>query len=214
MANDKILVLEAPWSEDIEDTQATRDIYASAETLLRTGNKPVRMIHRPLIAATYTGDIERFVGLECNQRGFNLIVLSAHGKITRDKKRRRRVARRRLTAFDGDIDLNQGVQCLRGRLSRSIIVLDSCELGESLGNFRKRSGAFAVVGFAKEVDWVDSSMFVLVMLFKLHEQGVFRLKRAMSSTEVTLSHPESVIIDMIEGPYASLAKSLGVKTAF
>ena len=61
MANDKILVLEAPWSEDIEDTQATRDIYASAETLLRTGNKPVRMIHRPLIATTYTGDIERFV---------------------------------------------------------------------------------------------------------------------------------------------------------
>ena len=31
MANEEVLILESPWSEDIEDTQATRDIYASAE---------------------------------------------------------------------------------------------------------------------------------------------------------------------------------------
>ena len=207
MANEKILVLEAPWSDEIEDTQATRDIYASAETLLRTGTKPVRMIHRPLIGTTYVHDIEQFVGLDCNRRGFNLIILSAHGEVTRDEKGRRRVTRRRLTAFDGDIDLNQGIKSLGNRLSRSIIVLDSCELGESLADFRRRSKALGVVGFGEEVDWVDSSLFVLALLFKLHEEGVFNRQRISSIAQ-------RAITDMIKGPYNSIANSLDVQTTF
>ena len=51
MATEKVLTLEAPWSDGIEDTQATQDIYASAETLLRIGSEPVRIIHRPLISS-------------------------------------------------------------------------------------------------------------------------------------------------------------------
>ena len=207
MANEKILVLEAPWSDDIEDTQATHDIYASAETLLRTGAEPVRMIHRPLIAATYAIDIERFLKLKCNRRGINLIVLSAHGNITRDKWGRRKVTRRHLTAFDGEIDLNDDIKHLRSRLSRSIIILDSCELGESIGAFHRRSKALGVVGFGQQVDWVDSSLFVLAMLFKLHEENVFNLKKKSPRAQ-------KVITDMIRGTYKSVADSLHVKKAF
>ena len=83
MANEKVLILEAPWSDDIEDTQATRDIYASAETLLRIGTNPVRIISRPLISTTYAQDIEQFVDLDCNRRGPNVVVLSAHGKVVK-----------------------------------------------------------------------------------------------------------------------------------
>ena len=216
MANEKVLILEAPWSDDIEDTQATRDIYASAETLLRIGTDPVRMIHRPLISSTYVKDIKKFVDLDCNQRGPNVIVLSAHGRavIRKSRPKRRRVLQRRLTAFDGEINLSVGIRPLQEKLARSIIVLDSCSVGVTLNNFRKISGALAVVGFADEVDWVDSSMFVLAILFKLHQEDVLKLKRARPSTPARRSRAETVITTMIAGPYASMAKSLGVRTAF
>ena len=215
MANEKVLILEAPWSNDIEDTQATRDIYASAETLLRIGTDPVRMIHRPLISTTYVGDIEQFVDLDCNQRGPNVIVLSAHGEVIRKRRsNRKRIIQRRLTAFDGEIDVSSGIRRLHEKLARSIVVLDSCELGASLSSFHTHSGALGVMGFAEEVDWVDSSMFVLAMLFKLHQEKVLNLKRARHSTDARRSRAETVITTMIEGPYASVADSLGVRTAF
>ena len=176
MANEKVLILEAPWSDDIEDTQATRDIYASAETLLRIGTSPVRIIHRPLISTTYVQDIDQFVGLECNQRGPNVIIFSAHGKVIRERGgKRRAVLHRSLSAFDGEIDLSTGIRPLHDKLSRSIVVLDSCEVGLTPKRFRTASGALAVIGFAEEVDWIDSSMFVPAMLFKLHQENVLYL---------------------------------------
>ena len=169
-------------------------------------------------------DIEKFVELDCNQRGPNVIVLSAHGEWIRKtvvKKqtsvRRRVVRHRHLEAFDGDIHLAHDIQSLRDKLSRSIVVLDACEAGVSPKNFRKRPGALAVVGFAEEVGSVDSSMFVLAMLFKLHEGGVLSLQRARQGTAARRSRVESVskaMIDEQDAPYASLAKSLGVRTAF
>ena len=163
MANEKVLILEAPWSDDIEDTQSTRDIYASAETLLRIGPVPVRIIHRPLISSTCVQDIEQFIDLDCNKRGPNVIVLSAHGRAVNRKSRskQKRILQQRLTAFDGEINLSKGIRPLHDKLTRSIVILDSCSLGVTLSNFHSISGTLAVVGFAKEVDWVDSSMFVL-----------------------------------------------------
>lgn len=57
-------------------------------------------------------------------------------------------------------------------------------------------------------------MFILAMLSKLHEHGVLSLKRAKRSTEARRSRAEKVVANMIEGPYKSLARSLGVRTAF
>ena len=121
---------------------------------------------------------------------------------------------RRLTAFDGEINLSRDIRSLHDQLARSIVVLDSCELGLTVGNFRAISGALAVVGFADEVDWVDSSMFVLAMLFKLHQEKVLSPKRARQSTRAKRSRTETVITTMINGPYASMAESLGLRTAF
>ena len=143
-------------------------------------------------------------------------MLSAHGKFDIRKRgsKPKLVIQRRLTAFDGEVDVGRGVRPLKEKLARSVIVLDACKLGLTLSNVRVLSGALGVVGFAEEVDWVDSSMFVLAMLFKLHQEDVFNLKRARRSTDVKRSRAETVISDMIEGPYASMKDSLGVRTAF
>ncbi len=214
MAEAKVLILEAPWSGDIEDTQATRDIYMSAGTLLGIGAKPVQLIHRPLIEATYIDDIERFVELGCNQRGPNVIVFSAHGQFERRKRKKK--IRLSVTGYDGEFFLSgrDGIGRLQEKLARSIIVLDSCGLGQGLKKFREKSGALGVVGFAGDVDWVDSSVFVLAMLFKLHENGVLSLKRAQRSGDGRKSRAESVIETMVKREYASLAESLEVRTEF
>ena len=108
----------------------------------------------------------------------------------------------------GRFNLSKGVRALHAKLARSIVILDSCWLGDTLERFRKLSGALAVaVGFDDEVDWVDSSMFVLAILCRLHQEDVLSLKR-------TRPRSKTVITKMINGPYSSLAESLSVQTAF
>lgn len=213
MANPKILLLEAPWSHDIEDTLASRDVYTSAETLLQMGDDPVRIITRPLLKATYLDDIERFVDLDCNQHGVNVIIFSAHGgRSFRKSARKGLTIRRELTAFDGDINLSGGIRELKGKLDRSLLVLDSCKVGLAIGKFQGVSGALGVLGFANNVDWVDSAVFILAVLFRLHESGA--LQSTGGGGEPNGNTAKEAIAEMTSGPYASLASSLRVEDAF
>ena len=211
MANEKILILEAPWSDDIDDTQATRDIYTSAETLLRLGPNPVRIIQRPLVSTTYLRDIRKFVGLSCNRSGPNVVIFSAHGSRTRTKYKR---TRRELEAFDACLDINKDIRCLKKKLKRTIIILDSCGVGKNVHSFRKAANALGAIGFAENVDWVDSSVFVPALLLHFQEKGIFHLKRARKSTPKTEPKSEEAIREMLEGAYKSFKKPLGINYSF
>ena len=213
MENIKVLIFEAPWSTDIEMDYMTSDIYKSAETLLRLGSNPVRIITRPLISSTYLQDIEKFVNLPCNEKGYNVVVFSAHGDLKRSKGRRLLV-RRQLVAFDGNVNISADAKEMEEYgLQRSVIILDSCKLGSGVKSFAERCGALGVIGFEKDVDWVDSSVFVLATLFNFH-QDILHLKRAHQSTFTRVSKAEKVMKHMVRGSYASLAESLGVQAFF
>ena len=214
MANEKILVFEAPWSTRIDETQATKDIYMSAETLLRVGPEPVRVIHRPLISTRYKQDIRDFAVLECNQRGPNFIIFSAHGSFTALRRNKRKVYRRNLEAFDGGVNLSTGIRDVSDSLTRTIIILDSCDIGDKIKSFYRASGAAGVIGFTEEIDWVDSTMFILAVLLKFHGEGVMNQKRIRKTTEKTKSSQQKVLEDMTKGAWKSLAKSLGVQSYF
>ena len=214
MANEKILVFEAPWSTRIEETQATKDIYMSAETLLRIGPEPVRVIHRPLISTGYTQDIRDFAELECNQRGPNFIIFSAHGSFTALQRNKSKVYRRKLEAFDGEINLSTGIRDVSDSLTRTIIILDSCDIGDKIESFHSASGAAGVIGFTKGVDWVDSATFILAVLLKFHGEGVMNQKRIRKTTEKTKSNQQKVLEGMTKGAWKSLAESLGVQSYF
>ena len=216
MANEKVLIFEAPWSKHIDQTQATRDIYTSAETLLRVGPHPVRVIQRPLIKSHYIEDIREFTELECNQRGPNFIVFSAHGayRLVGSRVRKGLAHRRNLKAFDGNINLSAGIQKASESLQRTIIVLDSCTIGKSIKSFYKASGAAGVIGFSESVDWVDSTMFVLAVLLRFHSEEVMGLKRIRRTTTKSTSRPQKVMDEMKNGAWKSLAESLGVTSYF
>lgn len=214
MANEKILVFEAPWSTRIDETQATKDIYMSAETLLRVGPEPVRVIHRPLISTGYTRDIRDFAALECNQRGPNFIIFSAHGSFTALRRNESKVYRRKLKAFDGGVNLSTGIRDVSDSLTRTIIILDSCDIGDKIKSFYRASGAAGVIGFTEGIDWVDSTTFILAVLLKFHGEGVMNQKRIRKTTKKTKSRQQKVLEDMTEGVWKSLAESLGVQSYF
>ena len=211
MANEKILILEAPWSHNIEDTQATREIYASAETLLRLGPQPIRIIQRPLVSTTYLDDIEKFVDLKCNRKGPNVIIFSAHGSHELTEKNKNR---RELEAFDRSINISVDIRPLKEKLERTIIILDSCQVGKKVESFRKASGSLAAIGFRGDVDWVDSSIFILALLLNFQNEGVFHLERVRKSTPKTEPKPEKIIRTMLESTYKSFEKPLGIEYSF
>ena len=218
MANEKVLIFEAPWSEHIDQTQATRDIYTSAETLLRVGPRPVRVIQRPLIKSRYIKDIRKFTELECNQCGPNFIVFSAHGAYKQvqvvARGRKGIIDRRSLEAFDGSLNLSVDIRTASKSLSRTIIVLDSCDIGKSIKSFYRASGAAGVIGFSEDVDWVDSTMFILAVLLRFHSEEVMSLKRIRRTTKTSISRAQKVLDEMKNGAWKSLAESLGVTSYF
>lgn len=208
MANEKILIFESAWSERIEDTRSTHEIYSSAETLLGLGPSPVRIIQRPLVSSTYLEDIEKFITLECNKKGLNIIIFSTHGYHTKTKTGKHR---RELESFDQEIiDISAEIRNVKGKLSRTIIVLDSCEVGKSMKSFRAAAQSMGAIGFTEDVGWVDSSVFILALLLNFQEAGVFDKKQRKAS----LSRAKRVIDDMLASTYSSLRVSLGIDSSF
>lgn len=214
MANEKVLIFEAPWSSKIDRTQATREIYTSAETLLRVGPEPVGIIHRPLITSTYKQDIQKFTALECNQRGACFVVFSAHGAVSRPRHKGKVFIRRKLQAFDGEINLSAGIRDVSKSLSRTTVILDSCEVGKTIKSFYRASKAAGVIGFEGDADWIDSTMFILAILLKFHSADVMRLKRIRRTTKKSTCRQQRVLEGMTNGAWKSLAKSVGVTSYF
>ena len=211
MANEKILIFEAPWSPKIEDTQTTREIYASAETLLSCGSQPIRIIQRPLVSTTYLGDIKKFVDLECNQKGPNVVIFSTHGTHTFTPKNKNR---REIEAFDNCINISKEIRDIKKNLGSTIIILDSCEVGKNVDSFRRASGSLGVIGFTKRVSWVDSSVFILALLLYFQEEGVFYLKPNRTGIRETEPKPKRIISKMLEGTYKSFKEPLGIEYSF
>ena len=212
MGYEKLLILESTWATEaddyIRDSRSTARIYLSFESLLSLHDEPVLAIHRPLLAARYLSDIGQFLGLPSNRRGPNVIILSAHGSFREERKGRRVVNRRRLHAIDGVLKLSKDIHSLRGRLGRTVFVLDACDIGTRVAAFRAAAGALGAIGFSKAVDWIDSATFILAVLLRFQDEGVFQMRRSSAKK------PASVLAAMAEGPYRSLAKELGLEVSF
>ena len=214
MKNTKVLIIEGPWSDRVDDNTSTTSFYSAAEQILSDGVRPIHVAKRPLIPSLYLRDIESFLDLPCNESGPNVIIMSAHGYIVRRKSSDRKGFRRAMSAFDGRINITKELPQLKEKLNRSVVVLDACNIGIKPLSLLDRCGAIAVIGFGKKVVWTDSSMFVLALLLKLQEARVFELRQVRELTSVRRPRIERVINGMVEGVYSSLSVSLNVETAY
>ena len=166
-------------------------------------------ITRPLLAMRFSDDIFQFVSLPSNERGPNFVILSAHGYHTfSDRRKHRRI----LGAIDGEINISREIIDLvkfhESPLKRTIFILDSCTVGEGIRAFLRASGALGVIGFSEAAEWIDSSVFILALLLKFQQEGVFQMKR------VSPTRPDRVLQQMEKDVYRSLMGSLGVKYEF
>lgn len=210
--NRKILILESNWAEDevnyIKDSRSTAKIYSSIETLLSLHEKPLQIIQRPLLACRFVKDIEQFVNLDENKKGINIIILSAHGSLHKKKKFNKRKYTRNLCAIDGDINISSEVKKLSQLLNRSIIILDSCSVGENIKSFLKASGALGVIGFSKSIDWIDSAVFIFALLCKYQDDKIFYLQRKSSIK------PKQILDGMKSSHYSLFFEELGIESEF
>ncbi len=217
MAFEKILILESRWGDDIADTRSTTVIYRSLEALLSLHEKPVRIISLPLIKS-YQDDISGFVSLESNRRGPNVIIISAHGRYRSRRKKHGTAGSRLVEGFDSPLNLSadfwKHYRLNPERLKRSIFILDSCEIGKSIKVFLKISGAYGVIGFDREVDWIDSTVFIFALLSKYQERGVFQLERTRLNNGWQTPLPERILEEMEDGAYSTIMDELGVRYEF
>ncbi len=213
MAHEKILILESTWALEaddyISDSRSTARIYLSFESLLSRHDVPVFAVHRPLLASRYIEDIRQFVSLPANERQMNIVILSAHGTFTRIQKGDKKVNRRRLHAIDAEIKLSRDIHELKGELKRTVFILDACDVGARVGEFRKAANALGVIGFSQTVDWADSAIFVLALLLHIQTQGIFQ--KPESDARALVRH---LVDDLRQGTYKSLAKALGLEVAW
>jgi len=213
VAYEKILILESSWADEREDymsdSRSTARIYLSFETLLSLHKVPVFAIHRPLLAGRYLKDIRQFVSLPANATQMNIVILSAHGTYTRVQKGDKKVNRRRLHAIDGQIRLSSDIHKLKGQLDRTVFILDACDVGSRVAEFRRAAGALGVIGFSQAVDWADSAVFVLALLLHIQTRGIFQ--EPQSSARAIVRH---LVHDLRQGTYKSLAKALGLEVAW
>ena len=214
MSYEKLLILESKWSDEITDTRSSTEIYTSIESLFSLQEQPVRIINRPLLSKLYLEDINQFVSLDSNKAGPNIVIITAHGSHTTIKKEGRKLNRRVLDGYDGEIhlseDMKEYVKKYGDNLKRTIFILDSCQIGTKISGFLKVSKSYGVVGFSKNVDWIDSAIFTLALLLKFQQGGVFQLQRARKSNPKA----ERILTEMKSSLYAPLMEALGVEYKF
>ncbi|WP_088188050.1 hypothetical protein [Desulfosporosinus sp. FKA] len=211
--NRRLLILESNWAEDddsyIKDSRSTTKIYTSIETLLSVNDSPVQIIQRPLLRSRFVKDIEQFIDLDSNKTiGINIVILSAHGRIKKVKLKEHNVHYRKLSAIDGEINLNIENNKIKELLHRTIIILDSCSVGSNLQDFLETSGALGVIGFSEDVDWIDSAVFILALLCKFQNEDVFLMKRK------SYVRPKKIIEQMKKSHYEPFFEKLGIEYCF
>ncbi len=209
MANEKLLLLESQWratprSPPSEFRSAAR-LYASLDRLLPVSAEPARCRQAALRRTDWREQIKIFTGSEWNRRGPNLVVLSSHGW---SPSAGSPLDGYWLAADDGLIDLDRELAELKGALKRSLVLLDACHLGDDPERLRASADALGVIGFQGRVNWLASSVFMLALLRRFLQAGVFQARRA------DMRRPRAVLRAMLDGEYARLAEQLGVQYSF
>jgi hypothetical protein len=213
MRNEKILILESSWAERdkeyISDSRSSSRIYRGVESLLSTGDNSILIINRPLLTSRFTKDINLFLQLPCNRKGINIVIISGHGKhkLLWDPKGLKK-HRRIIESIDGELNISTEVRELKGKLSKTIFILDSCYVGQNPDSFLKASRALGFIGFQKRVNWIPSVIFILALLSHFHEERVFNSRNSNGNKL------QNILERMKSGTYLSIMKELGVAFRF
>jgi len=204
-----LLVLEGSWEDEesmyLTDFRSATRFYLALEDILSEIDKPIKFISRPLLTYRFDQDISEFVSMTIRKAGGTVIILSAHGSQIRTRKGKRR---RILEALDGELNLSAKLLNLTCNLKKTILILDSCDLGVRLASLKRRTNALGIIGFQQSVDWVDSALFIMAFIYKLASENFFSTKKELKKVA------ERAIDSMLEPPYKEFINYLEVEMEF
>ena len=145
-----IFCLEGPWDHDLRNKSSLRPLLELADDYVRSS-----FIFRD---ASTSQELRQYLK-QWSQRqyaSYSIGVLSAHG------------AAGELLLLRERVSLEELAEVLEGRCRDRLLHFDSCCLldvpAQRLQEFRRRTGAKAVSGYTKSVDWLDTAAFMLHLL--------------------------------------------------
>jgi len=197
---EKILIFESDWRK-APGNPPSQSYQASALYRSAFQNTDITVRCRVLQAGSLLNECQDFLRLPENQRGPNLILLSTHGEYLSN-------GQRALSAIDRVILLETLLQRLQAKLSRSILILDVCHVGQTLAPLCQQFGLLGVLGFQARVNWVASSALLLSVLRHYLGAHVLHMQRASSR------RPARILAQMQTGHYATLMRQLAVQAAW
>jgi hypothetical protein len=179
----KLLILEGEWQH--AQAHSSGHLYARvcAGQALQA---PLRL--------DWAQTARAFTALAENRRGVNCIIISTHA------------SSEAFATLDGSALLTTLAASVD--LRRTLLLLDSCHAGARAAELRATSGALAVIGFATEVDWLASSVFILALLRYWHRSGVFTLRRCSAT------RPRQGFAALAHGSYQQMMTKLQVRACF
>lgn len=147
---DKILCLEGEWSEDLRRELSVEPVL---QILKRRGE--IQYIHR---RCGTKAEFAHYLNQKKYFKSFRIIYLAFHG------------ARGLLQFSPGEsVTLEELPALAPGAFKGRLVYFGSCStvkaVDERLKDFLCASGAVAVAGYTKDVNWVESSAFELMFLY-------------------------------------------------
>ena len=188
-----ILMLEGDWRQ----THSVTRIY---KALSQAPDCSVQLASHPLKTEDCLQHMTAFLRSPEGRSGPNVIILSGHGVLQENGDCP-------LLAHDGPLHMQQLIT-LSPLLKRTLLILDTCHLGEQVTELHQQLGTLALIGFKQRVNWTASSIFMLGLLRRFQAAGVFEMRRASAA------RPMHVFERFCQGDYQKLAVQLGVTGVF
>ncbi len=152
-----VFCLEGAWDE--EDLEDRSSVLPVLDTLQRL--RSIDYIHRDIgTRAELEHYVRRWIDEDLD---YQLLFLAFHGSVDRGGVRSLYLSR----DTDGAVTLDQLTGLLAGKLKGCIAHLGSCSVVDvtdpALRTFLDRTQAEAVMGYDRDVDWVDSAAWELIL---------------------------------------------------
>jgi hypothetical protein len=147
---DKIVCLEGEWSADIRSEESVKPLL---QVLQRRGE--IKFIYR---RCGTKAELAYYLRQRRYFRDYRIVYLSFHG------------ARGKLKISpEEEMTLAELAELAHGAFRKRVVYFGSCKtlraVEEQLRGFLKKTGAAAVAGYTKDVDWVEASAFELLFLY-------------------------------------------------
>jgi uncharacterized protein YecE (DUF72 family) len=147
-----VFCLEGAWERRLDDRTS---VLPSLDLLERRGH--IRYIHRDVGTEE---ELYHYLA-KWSQRGYGsygVLYFAFHG------------VKGGIKVGRGTVPLSDLAEKLQGTAAGRVVYFGSCSVmrdRDAVADFQKESGAKAVVGYRKDVDWVESAAFDLMLLASL-----------------------------------------------